>query len=36
MGLDPHRQMRRSPLDYVLVAVCLVVVAALVAWAFFG
>jgi hypothetical protein len=36
MGLDPHRQMRRSPFDYVLVAACLVLVAALVAWAFLG
>jgi hypothetical protein len=36
MGFDPHRAQRRSPLDYVLVAACLVIVAALVAWAFLG
>lgn len=36
MGFDPNRVHRRSPLDYVMVAACLVVVAALVAWAFLG
>lgn len=36
MGFDPHRKQVRSPLDYVLVAACLVLVAALVAWALFG
>lgn len=36
MGFDPHRVQRRSPLDYVLVAACLVVVAGLVAWALLG
>jgi hypothetical protein len=36
MGMNPFRQHRRSPADYVMVAAALVVVAALVAWAFFG
>jgi len=36
VGLNPFRQHRRSPIDYLLVATTLVVVAALVAWALFG
>lgn len=36
MGFNPHRQTRRSPLDYVLVAAALLVCVALVAWAFLG
>lgn len=36
MGLNPFRQHRRSPADYALVAVALVVCALLVAWAALG
>lgn len=36
VGLNPYRKHRRRPSDYVLVGGCLVVVAALVVWAFFG
>lgn len=36
VGLNPYRKHRRRPSDYVLVGVCLVVVVALVVWAFFG
>jgi hypothetical protein len=36
MGLNPFRQARRSPADYVMVAVAILVCVALVAWAFFG
>jgi len=36
MGFNPHRQHRRSPLDYVMVAAAVVVCAGLVVWAFFG
>ena len=36
MGFNPHRQHRRSPLDYVMVGAALAVCLALVVWAFFG
>ena len=36
VGLNPFRQQRRSPFDYVLVAVALGVCVLLVAWAAFG
>ena len=36
MGLNPFRQARRSPADYVMVAVAVLVCLALVAWAVFG
>lgn len=36
MGFNPHRPMRRSPADYLMVGAALVVVALLVAWAVFG
>jgi hypothetical protein len=36
MGLNPFRQARRSPADYLMVAVAILVCVALVAWAFFG
>jgi hypothetical protein len=36
MGMNPFRQHRRSPADYVMVAAALLILAALVAWAFFG
>jgi hypothetical protein len=36
MGLNPFRQARRSPVDYVMVAAAVLVCVALVAWAFFG
>ena len=36
MGFNPHRQQRRSPLDYVMVVAALAVCLALVVWAFFG
>jgi hypothetical protein len=34
--MNPFRPHRRSATDYVMVAAALVVVAVLVAWAFFG
>ena len=34
--MNPFRQHRRSPADYVMVAVAGVVILALVLWAFFG
>jgi hypothetical protein len=36
MGMNPFRQHRRSPADYVMVAAALAILVALVAWAFFG
>ena len=36
MGLNPFRQARRSPVDYLLVAVAVLVCIALVAWAALG
>jgi hypothetical protein len=36
MGLNPFRQHRRSPADYVLVDAAVVVCVALVLWAFLG
>jgi hypothetical protein len=36
MGFNPFRQQRRRTGDYVLVAATLVVIAALVLWAFLG
>jgi hypothetical protein len=34
--MNPFRPQRRSPADYVMVAAALLVVLALVLWAFFG
>jgi hypothetical protein len=34
--MNPFRPQRRSPADYVMVAAALIVVAALIAWAFLG
>jgi hypothetical protein len=34
--MNPFRQHRRSPADYVMVAAALLILVALVAWAFFG
>ncbi len=36
VGFNPHRQHRRSPLDYVLVAAALVICLGLVTWAVIG
>jgi len=36
MGFNPFRQQRRSTADYVLVVAAMVVIAALVVWAFLG
>jgi hypothetical protein len=36
VGLNPFRQAHRSPADYVMVVVAVLVCAALVAWALFG
>jgi hypothetical protein len=36
MGMNPFRPHRRSPADYVMVAAALLVLAALVFWAFHG
>ena len=36
MGLNPFRQNRRSPADYVLVAAAVAVTLALVLWAMLG
>lgn len=36
MGFNPHRQYRRTTADYLMVVVAVVVVLALVAWAFLG
>ncbi len=36
MGFNPFRPTHRSPVDYALVGVALVVVAALVLWALLG
>ena len=36
MGFNPHRQYKRRPSDYVLVAVAIALVLALVVWGFFG
>jgi hypothetical protein len=36
MGLNPFRQVHRSPADYVMVALAVLVCVALVAWAFLG
>jgi len=36
MGFNPHRQHRRSNLDYVLVAAAVLVCMLLVAWAVLG
>jgi hypothetical protein len=36
MGLNPFRQHRRSPADYLMVAGAVVVCVALVLWAVFG
>ncbi len=36
MGMNPFRQHRRSPADYVMVVAALAVLAALVFWAIHG
>jgi hypothetical protein len=36
VGYNPYRRFRARPLDYVLVAVCLLVAVALLAWALAG
>ena len=36
MGLNPHRQHRRSPWDYVFVGAAVAVALGLLAWAFLG
>lgn len=36
MGMNPFRQYRRTPVDYVMVVVAMVACVALVAWALFG
>ncbi len=36
VGLNPFRQQRRSPADYVMVAMAVLVCVALVLWAFLG
>jgi hypothetical protein len=36
MGLNPFRQARRAPADYLMVAVAVLVCVLLVAWALFG
>ncbi len=36
MGFNPHRQYKRRTSDYVLVAVALALVLALVVWGFIG
>ncbi len=36
MGFNPHRQHKRSALDYALVVAALAICAGLVAWAAFG
>jgi hypothetical protein len=36
MGLNPFRQHRRSPADYVLVAAAIAVILVMVLWAFLG
>jgi len=36
MGLNPHRQHRRSAADIVLVVGCLLVIAAVTTWAILG
>lgn len=36
VGFNPHRQHRRSPLDYVMVVAALMTCLGLVIWALFG
>lgn len=36
MGLNPNRQYKRSPADYVMVAAAVLACVLLLAWAFFG
>jgi hypothetical protein len=36
MGLNPHRQQRRSPWDYVFVGAAVVIALGLLVWAFLG
>jgi hypothetical protein len=36
MGLNPFRQRRRSPADYVMAAAAVIVTLLLVLWALFG
>lgn len=36
MGMNPYRQQKRRPTDYVFVAAALIVCVALVLWAFMG
>ncbi len=36
MGLNPNRQYKRTPFDYVMVAAAVVACVLLLAWAFLG
>jgi len=36
VGLNPFRQQRRNPVDYVMVAAAVLACVALVSWALFG
>ncbi len=36
MGYNPYRKYKAKPADYAMVAVCVIVAIALVAWAFLG
>ena len=36
VGFNPFRQQRRSSADYLMVAVAMVIIVALVAWGLFG
>ena len=36
VGFNPFRQQRRSSADYLMVAVAMIVIVALVVWALFG
>lgn len=36
MGFNPHRQTRKSPVDYVMVGAALLVCLVLLAWALFA
>ena len=36
VGFNPFRQQRRSSADYLMVAVAMVIIVALVVWALFG
>jgi energy-coupling factor transporter transmembrane protein EcfT len=36
VGFNPYRRFKAQPVDYLLVAVCIAVAVALLAWAVFG